>query len=220
MPSLFRFSLLVGLVLVLAGCASPTQLPTPTAKLSRVSSDIFIVDGRTKGNPNAKVTLVIYSDFQCPYCRQFWRDVEPRIESDYIKTGKISYTYKYFPVIDKGKIGESHWAAYGAECANEQNKFWEFQDKLFAEWYGENVGAFTLDKLKIYATEMKLDTTKFNACLDSNRHAPLVLEHLTEALQLRLPGTPYFLLNGRRLNTPTLDYAEFWKPIEEELKAR
>jgi protein-disulfide isomerase len=146
--------------------------------------------------------------------------VEPRIDSDYIKTGKISYTYKYFPVIDQGKIGESHWAAYGAECANEQGRFWEFQDKLFAEWRGENAGVFTRDNLKKFAADIKLDIQKFNACLDSDRYAPLVLEHLTEALQLRLPGTPFFLLNGRRMDTPTLVYDEFWKQIEEELKTR
>ena len=147
-------------------------------------------------------------------------DALPRLDAEYIKPGKISFTYKYFPVIDEGRIGESHWAAYAAECANEQGKFWEYHDKLYAEQRGANVGAFTRDNLKRYAADLRLDQARFNQCLDSDRYAILVLEHLTEALQFRLPGTPTFLLNGRKTDTPTLDYSEFWKPLEAELKAR
>lgn len=122
-------------------------------------------------------------------------------------------------MIDEGRIGESHWAAYAAECANEQAKFWEYHDKLYAEQRGANVGAFTRDHLKQYAAALKLDRARFDQCLDADRHATLVLDHLTEALQLRLPGTPTFQLSGRRIDTPTLDYSEFWKPLEVELKS-
>ncbi|MEW5719202.1 MAG: thioredoxin domain-containing protein [Chloroflexota bacterium] len=82
------------------------------------------------------------------------------------------------------------------------------------------VGAFTRDNLKQYAAELKFDQAQFNQCLDSDRYATLVLDHLVEALQLKLPGTPTFLLNGRKIDAPTLDYTEFWKPLEAELKTR
>lgn len=212
-----RLWLLIALMLGASACAgvtTPTRAPAPTP------APPFAPMGRMLGNPNARVTLVVYADFQCPHSRQFARAVLPRLRADYIAPGKISFTYKYFPVLDEGRIGESHWAAYAAECANEQGKFWAYHDKLYAEQLGANVGAFTRDWLKRYAVDLQLDLNAFNACLDSDRHAKLVLEHLIEALQIKLPGTPTFLLNGRRIETPTLDYAEFWKPLEAELKTR
>lgn len=206
-------------VLLLVACnttPTPTPIPTPTP----VPPSAIKTIGRTKGNPDAKVTLVLYADFQCPFSRQYWRDIEPMVERDFVETGKISYTYKYFPVIDGDRLGESHWSAYAAECANEQGKFWEYRDKLYAEWFGENSGAYVRDNLKKYAAELKLDTQKFNACLDSDRYGTLVLDHLIEALQIKLPGTPTFLVNGRKIDTSTLDYKEIWKPLEAELKIR
>lgn len=197
-----------------AGLATPTRTPAPTP------APTFVRVGRTQGNPNARVTLVVYADFQCPYSRQFAQQVLPRLMNDYIVPGKISFTYKYFPVIDDGQVGESHWAAQAAECANEQNRFWEYHDKLYVEQRGANVGAFTRAQLKTYAAELNLRLDAFNRCLDTERYATLVREHLIEALQIKLPGTPTFLLNGRKMNTPTLNYAEFWKPLEEELKQR
>ena len=204
--------------LLLGACGAPTATPAPAP--TPVPPNAIKTIGRTKGNPDAKVTLVIYADFQCPYSRQYWRDVETMVERDFVETGKINYTYKYFPVIDGDRIGESHWAAYAAECANEQGKFWEYHDKLYTEWFGENSGAYLRDNLKKYAAELKLDTQRFNACLDSDRYAMLVLEHLIEALQIKLPGTPTFLVNGRKIDTSTLQYAELWKPLEAELKVR
>lgn len=205
------------IVLLLSACAgmtTPTPIATPTL------TPTFVRVGRMQGNPNARVTLVVYADFQCPYSRQFAQQVLPRLMNDYILPGKISFTYKYFPVIDEGYIGESHWAAYAAECANEQGRFWEYHDKLYAEQRGANVGVFTRARLKAYAAELQLDRDAFDRCLDTDRYATLVLEHLIEALQIKLPGTPTFLLNGRKMATPTLDYVEFWKPLEEELRFR
>lgn len=212
---IFSLALFVSLCVA---CGTPTPTPAPTA--TPVPPTAIKTIGRTKGNPDAKVTLVVYADFQCPYSRRYWHDLEPQIEEAYIKTGKISYTYKYFPVIDGDRIGESHWAAYAAECANEQGKFWEYHDKLYSEWFGENSGAYTRTNLKKYAAELHLDMVQFNTCLDSDRYATLVLEYLIEALQIKLPGTPTFLINGRKIDTPTLDYAELWRPLETELKIR
>jgi len=214
MPRLWLLIALLFGASACTGAATPTRAPAPT--LARAFAPV----GRTQGNPEARVTLVVYADFQCPYSRQFARAVLPRLIADYGAPGKISFTYKYFPVLDEGRIGESHWAAYAAECASEQGKFWEYHDTLYAEQLGANVGAFTRVWLKRYAAALQLDATRFAECLDSDRHAKLVLEHLIEALQIKLPGTPTFLLNGRKIETPTLDYAEFWKPLEAELKMR
>lgn len=209
--------MLLALVLSVSACAG---LATPTRTPAPIPAPTFVRVGRTQGNPNARVTLVVYADFQCPYSRQFAQQVLPRLMNDYIVPGKISFTYKYFPVLDDDRVGESHWAAQAAECANEQNRFWEYHDKLYTEQREANSGVFARARLKMYAAELKLNLDAFNRCLDTDRYATLVREHLIEALQIKLPGTPTFLLNGRKMNTSTLNYAEFWKPLEEELKQR
>jgi protein-disulfide isomerase len=197
-----------------------TAAPTAPPKSTRVAApdpSIFSLFDRSKGNPDAKVTLVVYSDFQCSYCKQFALDAGRRLDDEFVKTGKINFTFKYFPLLDGDRIGESHWAAFAAECANEQGKFWEYHDRLFALFREKNTGAFTKDKLKTYAAGAGLDLGKFDACLDTEKYAGLVLDQHTEALQLQLSGAPSFLINGRRMNNHTLDYAEFREAIETEL---
>src|SRR5512142_1518159 len=93
---------------------------------------------------------------------------ERQIEENYIKSGKINLTYKYYPVVDQGRVGESTWAAQAAECANQQGRFWEYHSRLFQVWAGENAGTFTKPKLKQHAADLKLDTGSFNQCLDTD----------------------------------------------------
>ena len=220
MPKRFAWILILCMVLFVSTCSvfNPPPTPTPFRSTPTLSPAAFNVSGRTLGDPQAPVTLVVYSDFQCPYCKDFADGSEHRIIDDLVKTGRINFTYKYFPVVDKNSIGESHWAAYAAECASEQNKFWDYHDKLYSEWRGENKKAFTKEMLKVYAAEIKLDTVKFNPCVDSDKHASLVAEHEKEATQLGLPGTPFFLLNGRRIYPQSLEYAEFYRLISHEFK--
>ena len=228
-PKYFHFLFIA--VVLLTSCSFVDQFSaTPTAAVPATRTRLPTITpnplntptppGRTIGNVNSKVSLVLYADFQDPYSKQYYRDTEEQLLNDYVKTGKISYTYKYFPVIDQDRIGESHWAAYAAECANDQGKFWDYHDKLYYEYRGPNSGAFTRANLKKYAAELNLDMPTFDQCLDTDKYAQLVYDQLFEALQMKLPGTPYFLLDGRKLDTPTLAYDEFWKPIEEELKLR
>src|SRR5512135_865822 len=99
---------------------------------------------------------------------QFALGAGRRIQEEYVKTGKIKFTFKFFPVVDQGDVGESNWAAQAAECASRQGKFWEYHDKLFGVWQGENVGTYTKAKLKTYADGIIPDTAAFNQCLDSD----------------------------------------------------
>ena len=96
---------------VLADAKVETVLDLPRIQISDR-------DAPFKGGKNAKVVVNEFSDFQCPYCKDFAEGAERRIIEELVKTGRINLTYKYFPVIDSGKIGESHWAAQAAECAS------------------------------------------------------------------------------------------------------
>ncbi len=147
--------------------------------------------------------------------------MERQLEEQYVKTGKASLTYKYFPIVDiasqRGE-NESHWAAQAAECANLQGKFWEYHDKLFAVWAGENVGTYTKAKLKQYAAAVNLNTAAFDQCLDSDQTLPVVRADLADANRQSLQGTPTFFVNGQLLRLRSITFTEFARLLDPLLK--
>jgi protein-disulfide isomerase len=101
---------------------------------------------------------------------------------------------------------ESQWAAEAAECAGDQNKFWEFHDTLFSHQNGENQGAFTKDKLKGFAADLGLDTAAFNNCFDSGKYTEFIKEQGSIAQQIGVSSTPTFVINGNGIQgAPTFD---------------
>ncbi len=92
---------------------------------------------------------------------------------------------------------ESQWASEASECANDQNKFWEYHDKLFASQNGENQGAFSKDNLKKFAADLGLDTQSFNQCLDSGKYTSFVQQESAAARQIGVQSTPSFVVNGK-----------------------
>src|SRR3989344_4508365 len=130
------------------------------------------VDVSAAGNPqlgkdDAPVTVIEFSDFQCPFCARFREETFYQIKTNYIDTGKVKFVYRDFPLSSIHPMAEK--GAEAAECANEQGKFWEYHDVLFDkqdEW--TTVG---VTKLKDYAKELSLDTDKFNKCLDDAKYA-------------------------------------------------
>lgn len=94
---------------------------------------------------------------------------------------------------------ESQWAAEAAECAGDQDAYWEFHDYLFTHQNGENQGAFSKDNLKGFAAELKLDTDAFNTCLDSGKYTELVQEQTSIGRQLGVSSTPTFAINGQAI---------------------
>jgi protein-disulfide isomerase len=120
--------------------------------------------------------------------------------------------------VDQGRIGESTWAAQAAECANQQGKFWEYHDKLFQVWAGENVGTYSKPKLKQYAADVKLDAGVFNQCLDSDKTLSVVQADLAEGTRMGVHQTPTFFLNGRSLQLTSLDYGWFSRTFDSSLK--
>jgi len=120
--------------------------------------------------------------------------------------GKVKFTYKYFPIFP---TGESVWAAQAAECANQQGRFWEYHDRLFQVWSGENVGVYTKPRLKQYAADLKLDTTTFSQCLDTDKTLSVVQTDIAEGMRLGIHQTPTFLVNDREMQIQSLDYGQF-----------
>jgi protein-disulfide isomerase len=152
-----------------------------------------LANGLTAGDPNAPVKVDIYSDFQCSACLHFYKNSEPLIMEQYVKTGKVFYTYHPYMVIGP----ESDNASQAAYCANDQNRFWDFHDILYANWTGENVGDFTPSKLKAYAKDLGLDTTAFDQCYDTGKYKQKISDDQTAGNALNLSFTPSVFINGK-----------------------
>ena len=123
------------------------------------------------GSATAPVTVLLFSDFQCPYCRQFAQDILPKLREKWITPGKVRIIWRDMAI----KGPESEAAGAAALCAHEQGRFWAYHDLLYSRQQGENQGAFTADKLKAMAVEVgRIQPELFNQCVDSARYLPAV----------------------------------------------
>ena len=159
------------------------------------------------GNKSAPVTIVIFSDYTCPYCAKF-AEVERMIAENY--SDKVKIVFRDFPV--HGEI--SYKAAEAADCALEQGKFWEYHYILFErqrEWINN------VSKLYDYAKELGLDVNKFKACLDSDKYRDEVRKDYEDGIRYGVQGTPTFFVNGK-MYVGYRSYDEMVKIIESALK--
>ena len=144
--------------------------------------------GPSKGDAGAPITIVEFSDYECPFCGRAEPTVKEVMEQ---YKGKVRLVYREYPL----SIHEhAQKAAEAALCADEQGKYWEMHEKLFA-----NQRALTVDKLKSYARDLSLDTTKFDKCLDGGDKAKSVEASLKAGEDVGVSGTPAFFINGRPL---------------------
>ena len=146
----------------------------------------------TIGPTSAKVVITEYGDFGCSSCRA-WHDAGIMEQVIAAYGDQVQFVWKDFPVI----TAQSPKAAEAGQCAFDQGKFWEYHDYIY-----ENVYALGADDLKSYAAQLGLNTEQFNACLDSGQNRAKVEQNLDEARSLGLPGTPSFLVNGKKLVGP------------------
>jgi len=174
--------------------------PQPAQQTAQPNTpQIFMVsldDDPVKGNPNAPVTVVEYSDFQCPFCTRFFQQTLPLIEENYIDTGKVKFVYKDLPL---DSLHPNARAAHiAAECADEQGKFWEYHDALFEkqpQW--SNLASFELqNKFTEFATDMGLQAASFESCMQSPNIADEVNKDILEAASFGASGTPTFFIGN------------------------
>lgn len=171
--------------------------------------EVSLDDDPVKGSPDAPVTIVEFSEFQCPYCGYYVRETFPKIDEAYIKTGKVKYVFRDFPLTSIHPYAQK--AAEAGGCAAQQGKFWEYHDLLFA-----HQDALDVSSLKQYAADLSLDTAQFDACLDSGAMADEVAGDFADGQTYGVSGTPAFFVNGIRLNGAQ-PFEAFQELIEEEL---
>jgi len=161
--------------------------------------------GPVKGPADAKVTIVEFSDFQCPFCSREVPVIE-RVLKDY--AGKVRVIFRHFP-LDFHEQAQK--AAEASLCAHEQGKFWEMHDKLFA-----SQGALEPPKLKEYAKGLQLDAAKFDKCLDGGEKKAAVEADMKAAGEAGVSGTPAFFVNGI-LISGAQEFDKFKEVIDREL---
>jgi protein-disulfide isomerase len=179
-----------------------------------IPSERSVVSGRVDGDPSAPVRIIEFSDFQCPFCKRFTDDTAPQILAEFVETGIASLEYRHFSFLGP----ESFAAAEAAECARDQDRFWDYHDLLFLRQGAENRGVFSNGNLKDFARELQevysdFDLDAFDQCLDSGRMESVVEEMTNEASTLGVRSTPSFLINGQ-LISGALDFETFKTAIE------
>jgi len=167
-----------------------------------------------KGNANAKVTVVEFADFRCPFCEKFFSDTEPQILKDYVDTGKVKFVFRNYAFLGPA----SAVAANAVECANDQGKFWEMYDYLYKNQPPESdISMYTTDGLTTgAATTIGLNTDQFRSCLDTKKFDKNQAADLAEGQSIGVNGTPTFYVNGTQL-VGAQPYAAIKAVIDQEL---
>jgi protein-disulfide isomerase len=173
--------------IALSGGASPPPPPSSTLVPVRQASHV-------RGSDSAPITIEEWADFQCPACGMFARTTEPQLVTTYVSRGQVKIVYRHFAFLGP----ESQWAAEASECADEEGKFWEFHDRLFASQAGENRGTFSKDNLKRIGEALALSPA-FAACVDSGRHAQRIRDETQVGQRKDVRATPTLFVQERKI---------------------
>ncbi len=187
---------------------APQAPPPPSEPV-----DVPIEGWPTIGNPDAPITIVEYTDFQCPYCNRYFEQTFPLVKENYIDTGLVRYVFKDFPLSFHQQAPD---AARAARCAHDQEAFMPMHDLLFerqGQWSGRSD---VVEILAGYAAELGLDTAVFNDCVSSGKYNDAIQADLAEGFQVGVSGTPSFLVNGNLL-VGALPFSTFQQAIESLL---
>lgn len=163
-------------------------------------ADVPLSGDAVMGSKDAKVTLVEFTDYQCPFCGRNFQQTFPDIIKEYVNTGKIRYVLHDFPLVQLHPNAFN--AAVAARCAGEQGKYWEMHDKLFS-----NQSALDAKNLPNLAKQAGLDTDKFQACLDNGAEANNVRGDMAAGQKLGVTGTPSFFLGLTNQKDPSTFFA-------------
>jgi protein-disulfide isomerase len=189
------------LILVLISPTIYNQLK-PAGNFVRITPTVYPMEnGMAIGNPNAKVKILAFEDFQCTSCKVYVDNVESKfLTSSYITSGEAYYEFMQFPFIDANSVTkESHQAANASMCALAQGKFWEYNEILFANQGAENGGSFNNKRLVAFAESLGLDMTQFNQCFNADTYKAQIDAEYQQGVSMGVTGTPTIFVNGTQL---------------------
>lgn len=195
-----------GAVPTAAAPAAGAAVAQPPAAIDVAST--YDSDDHIKGDADAPVTIVEFSDFECPFCARFYSQTYKQIVEQYVDTGKAKIIFRDFPLSFHQNAQK---AAEAAECAGEQDKFYEMHDILFEQGVTGGVASY-----KQMASDLSLNTAEFNTCLDGGEMAGEVQADFADGQRLGVRGTPGFLINGQ-LVSGAQPFSVFAQAIDAQL---
>jgi len=194
----------------------PTQQPSAPVKISIDDDPMF-------GNPDAPITIVEFSDFECPFCARFHVQTLPSIFEEYIDQGKVKLVFRDFPI--QSIHPNALPASVAANCANDQEKFKEMHDMIFENQsvWNKQETVDALSTFSKYAASMQLDQELFDSCLTSGKHIPEIRKDLDDGRDYGVSGTPGFFIGNDEIGYVELKGAQpfesFKKVIDAQLDA-
>jgi protein-disulfide isomerase len=204
---LSRATLATALLASLAACGAagaetavaedtPPASPTPAADSARDALIARADAGRIKGSPTANLWLVVISDFECPFCKRWHDETAPRLEREYVRTGKIRIAYLNFPIPSHRNAQPAHEFTM---CAAEQDKFWPAADAVFDTqglWKRRSDAPAYFDSL---ATNLGIDRARLRACINSGDTKPLIEADYRRSVRIGIGSTPTFLIGDQAI---------------------
>lgn len=179
--------IIIGIVIGIGLTLNLESTPNDSSILNKEN----LMQGSTiLGNPDAKITIVEFGDYQCTFCYKFHDETMKKIDQAYIKAENVNFVYRDFPLNGPQSILASE-ASY---CAQKQNKFWEYHNTLYDNWGGENTGWITKNVLLGFANDIKLDLDSFSQCLENSEFKQKVLDNEQFAREIGIDATPSFLI--------------------------
>ncbi|WP_420545879.1 DsbA family protein [Nitrosopumilus sp.] len=191
----------------------PTEQAMPPVKISADDDPVI-------GDPNAPITIIEFSDFQCPFCARFHVQTLPSIYEEYIEQGKVKLVFRDFPI--QNIHPNALPAAVAAECANEQGKFKDMHDILFetqSQWNKiETVAALSL--FSQYASDMQMDQEKFESCIASGKYIEEIRKDLEDGRDYGVSGTPGFFVGNDEIGYVELKGAQPFESFKKIIDAQ
>ena len=190
----------------------PTQ-PTQPIKIS-------LDDDPVRGNPDAPITILEFSDFQCPFCARFYVQTLPSIKEEYIDTGKVNFVYRDFPI--QSIHPNALPAAVAAECANEQGKYWEYHDILFEKqnsWAKLDTDTL-ISTFSQYANDVGLKEDQFGSCLETGKYLEEIQHDLNDGRSYDITGTPGFFIGNEEIGFVKVSGAQPFESFKRVIDAQ
>jgi protein-disulfide isomerase len=195
---------------------SVQQAPSLPPQPVRISQD----NDPIRGDPNAPITIIEFSDFQCPFCARFHVETLPSLLEEYIDVGKVNLVYRDFPI--QSIHPNALPAAVAAECANEQGKYWEYHDTLFEKqngWSRLDSNA-VISTFSQYATDVGLEQQQFDSCLGSGKYLQEVQGDLSDGRDYDITGTPGFFIGNDEIGFVKINGAQPFESFQKVIDAQ
>ena len=175
---------------ILFGVILLTSIDKTSDDLMILNKENLLNGSTVLGNPDAKITIIEFGDYQCTFCYKFHNDTMEKIYEKHVRKGDVNFIYKDFPLNGDASILASE-ASY---CAQQQGQFWEYHDMLYDNWAGENTGWITNNVLLGFAMDLGLNLEEFNFCMNNSTFHQKVLDNEQFGKKINIDATPSFLI--------------------------